>query len=105
MKSRDISNVYVAHSKSRNPLETIEEFCRSDGGVLVAVDVVEIVFDDPTLDALVIARPLKSYLPCVQMRGRVLRWCSNRPKTRSGALILHLAAEYVMGNDKMIKTG
>jgi hypothetical protein len=55
-------------------------------------------FDDPDLDALVIARPVRSTTAYVQMRGRVLRYprSKDRPKLRRGALVLHLAAKDIM---------
>jgi ankyrin repeat protein len=71
----------------------------------MAVDMVKIGFDDPNLDALVIARPISSEVGYVQMRGRVLRFPKDRsrPKVIHGALILHLAAKEIMEREEKIK--
>ena len=87
--------VFVAHSELKSAQKTIEEFIESDSGVLVAVDMVKLGFDDPNLDALVIARPMRSPVAYVQARGRVLRWpTQDCPKRRKlAALVLHMAVD------------
>jgi superfamily II DNA or RNA helicase len=95
--------IFVAHSRFTNPHEVIEEFINSRGGILVAVDMVKLGFDDPNLDALVIARPVKSDVVYVQMRGRVLRYPKDkRLKLEKGAFILHLAAEENMESEERV---
>ena len=96
--------IFVAHSRLTNPHEVIEEFINSRGGILVAVDMVKLGFDDPNLDALVIARPVKSDVVYVQMRGRVLRYPKDnrRLKLEKGAFILHLAAEEKMESEERV---
>ena len=98
--------IFVAHSRLTNPHEVIEEFISSRGGILVAVDMVKLGFDDPNLDALVIARPVKSDVVYVQMRGRVLRYpkSPDRLKLKRGAFLLHLAADGVMEDEDKVKS-
>ena len=51
----------------------LDEFKASREGILVAVNMVDIGFDDKNLEVLVLARQLKSPVSYVQLRGRVLR--------------------------------
>jgi superfamily II DNA or RNA helicase len=97
-KLRSAEHIFVAHSNVPDPHGEIERFVRSRSGFLVAVDMAKLGFDDPDLDALVIARPVRSTAAYVQMRGRVLRYprSKDRPKLRRGALVLHLAAKGIM---------
>lgn len=97
--------VFVAHSRKGEAHSEIENFVRSYKGILVAVDMVRLGFDDPDIDALVIARPVKSMVAYVQMRGRVLRYpkSTDRPKAKKGAFILHLAADDVMEAEELVK--
>jgi len=68
-----------AHYKEAEPKSTIEMFKRlEDPAVLVTVNMADIGFDDPNLDMLVIARPFRSPVSYVQVRGRVLR----KPKSK-----------------------
>ncbi|MCC6003576.1 MAG: hypothetical protein LM590_04475 [Thermofilum sp.] len=97
-KLRSAEHIFVAHSNVPNPHGEIERFVRSKSGILIAVDMAKLGFNDPDLDALVIARPVRSIAAYVQMRGRVLRYprSKDRPKLRRGALVLHLAAKDIM---------
>jgi len=100
--------VLVAHSKIRDedPLEIIDEFKRRHSGVLVAVDMVKIGFDDPNLDFLVIARPINTSVGYVQMRGRVLRWPTRDDSfkaKREYAVLIHLAAERILEKPEIIR--
>jgi superfamily II DNA or RNA helicase len=105
LRTRGVKKVFVAHSNMSDPLGAISEFVNSESGFLVAVDMVKLGFDDPDLDALVIARPLRSIVAYVQMRGRVLRYpkSEDRPKAKHGALILHLAADEVLEKDYLVR--
>jgi superfamily II DNA or RNA helicase len=100
-----VKKILIAHSNREDAQEQIEKFLDSTEGVLIAVDMVKIGFDDPNLDALVIARPISSEVGYVQMRGRVLRFPKDpsRPKVIHGALILHLAAKEIMEREEKIK--
>ena len=105
LQERGVKKVFVAHSNMTDPLGAISEFVNSESGFLVAVDMVKLGFDDPDLDALVIARPLRNIVAYVQMRGRVLRYpkSEDRPKAKHGALILHLAADEVLEKDYLVR--
>jgi superfamily II DNA or RNA helicase len=105
LRTRGVKKVFVAHSNMSDPLGAISEFVNSESGFLVAVDMVKLGFDDPDLDALVIARPLRNIVAYVQMRGRVLRYpkSEDRPKAKHGALILHLAADEVLEKDYLVR--
>jgi hypothetical protein len=105
-KLRGIGRVFVAHSRAPDPQGEIEKFVKSRAGILVAVNMVKLGFDDPDLDALVIARPTKSGVVYVQMRGRVLRYpkSPDRLKLKRGAFLLHLAADGVMEDEDKVKS-
>lgn len=100
-----VKKLYIAHSSSSDAQEQIEHFLNSKEGFLIAVDMLKIGFDDPNLDAVVIARPISSEVGYVQMRGRVLRFPTDRsrPKVIYGALVLHLAATKIMEKENIIK--
>jgi superfamily II DNA or RNA helicase len=98
------TQIFLAHSNVSDPQGEIEKFVESSAGILIAVDMVKIGFNDPNLDALIIARPVQSPVAYVQMRGRVLR-CPEDPdrlKLKHGAFILHLAAEEILEDQKKI---
>jgi len=100
------TRVFKAHSRDgEKALGEIDRFVKSSSGFLVAVDMVKLGFDDPDLDALVIARPVENMVAYVQMRGRVLRYpkSQDRPKAHRGALILHLAAKEIMEDEERIR--
>jgi hypothetical protein len=105
-KLRGIGKLFIAHSGVTDPQGEIERFAKSKAGILVAVNMVRLGFDDPDLDALVIARPTKSGVVYVQMRGRVLRYPKSfdRLKLKRGAFILHLAADDVMEDEDKVKS-
>jgi len=65
--------VRVAHYKIKEAVREIEEFRMSDEGILVTVNMADIGFDDRDLEVLVIARPIRTPIAYVQIRGRVLR--------------------------------
>ncbi|MEM2290898.1 MAG: DEAD/DEAH box helicase family protein [Candidatus Korarchaeum sp.] len=66
--------VFKAHYREPDARGLIEEFKHSaDPAILITVNMADIGFDDPDLDMLVIARPLRSPVAYVQVRGRVLR--------------------------------
>jgi superfamily II DNA or RNA helicase len=61
--------------------KNIDEFKRSDGGILVTVNMADMGFDDRNLEVLVMARRIKTPVAYVQIRGRVLRKCdTNDPR-------------------------
>ncbi len=97
--------VTLAHSSRSGSARKIEEFARSPRGVLVAVDMVKLGFDDPDLDMLVIARPTKSPVAYVQMRGRVARWpkgdCLKR--RRCCGILVHLASSKFLESTDVIR--
>jgi hypothetical protein len=105
-KLRGIGKLFIAHSGVTDPQGEIERFAKSKAGILVAVNMVRLGFDDPDLDALVIARPTKSGVVYVQMRGRVLRYPKSfdRLKLKRGAFILHLAADEMMEDEDKVKS-
>uniref|UniRef100_A0A7C1CE63 DEAD/DEAH box helicase n=1 Tax=Thermofilum adornatum TaxID=1365176 RepID=A0A7C1CE63_9CREN len=98
------TQIFLAHSNVPDPQGEIEKFVESSAGILIAVDMVKIGFNDPNLDALIIARPVQSMVAYVQMRGRVLRYPEDpdRLKLKHGAFILHLAAEEILEDQKKI---
>jgi superfamily II DNA or RNA helicase len=65
--------ISVAHYNREDHDEVIARFQKKSEGVLVTVDMARMGFDDPNLEALVIARPVGSVLSYIQIRGRVLR--------------------------------
>jgi len=71
--------VRVAHYKVDEAVEEIEKFREQDEGILVAVNMADIRFDDENLEVLAIARPVRMPIAYVQIRGRVLR----RPRNTS----------------------
>ncbi|MEM2188026.1 MAG: DEAD/DEAH box helicase family protein [Nitrososphaerota archaeon] len=71
--------VRVAHYKIPEADEEINRFREQDQGILVTVNMADIGFDDENLEVLVIARPIRTPIAYVQIRGRVLR----RPKNTS----------------------
>ena len=98
------TQIFLAHSNVSDPQGEIEKFVESSAGILIAVDMVKIGFNDPNLDALIIARPVQSMVTYVQMRGRVLRYPEDpdRLKLKHGAFILHLAAEEILEDQEKI---
>jgi len=61
--------------------KNIDEFKKSDGGILVTVNMADMGFDDRNLEVLVMARRIKTPVAYVQIRGRVLRKCdTNDPR-------------------------
>jgi len=69
--------VRVAHYKIEESLKEIKEFKEQDQGILVTVNMADMGFDDPNLEVLVIARPIRTHIGYVQIRGRVLRKPTN----------------------------
>ncbi|MEM2292323.1 MAG: DEAD/DEAH box helicase family protein [Nitrososphaerota archaeon] len=65
--------VRVAHYKVSKAEKEIDEFKKQDQGILVTVNMADIGFDDKDLEVLVIARPIRTHIAYVQIRGRVLR--------------------------------
>jgi superfamily II DNA or RNA helicase len=72
--------INCAHSKMRpfdgDAKKIIDKFKKSDGGILVTVNMADMGFDDRNLEVLVIARRIRTPVAYVQIRGRVLRKCS-----------------------------
>ena len=68
-----LENVYIIHYKVPNHERQLKSFLRSDEGILISVNMIDIGFDDRDLEVLVLARPLKSHISYIQLRGRVLR--------------------------------
>lgn len=98
--------VFIAHTKVENPQSEIKMFKNSTSGILIAVDMVKLGFDDPNLDLLVIARPVRSPVGYVQMRGRVVRWPKNKKcykYVNKHALLIHLASDRIMECEDVIK--
>ncbi|RLG16836.1 hypothetical protein DRN63_03750 [Nanoarchaeota archaeon] len=79
--------VRVAHYKVTEALDELNKFREQDEGILVTVNMADIGFDDPNLEALVIARPISTPIAYVQIRGRVLR----RPKKQDNLKALKYA--------------
>ncbi len=99
------AKVVLAHSSKSRSTKRIEEFVCSSRGVLVAVDMVKLGFDDPDLDMLVIARPTRSPVAYVQMRGRLARWprrdCLKR--RRCYGILVHLASSKFLESTDVIR--
>ncbi len=85
LKGKDVW-IQTAHYMKGLAHKTINAF-RSFGlrkqAILITVDMADIGFDDPNLEVLVLARPVRSPVAYVQLRGRILR----RP-TEEGSLKL-----------------
>lgn len=82
--------VFVAHYGVNDAHEQIREFKRVSEGVLVAVNMVDIGFDDPNLEVMILARPIRSPIAYAQLRGRVLR----RPRPAEMGNTTNLKAVY-----------
>ncbi|MGB9896061.1 MAG: DEAD/DEAH box helicase [Thermoproteota archaeon] len=65
--------ISVAHYKTSSPENVIFDFVKKKEGILVTVNMADLGFDDRNLETLVIARPVRSLLSYIQIRGRVLR--------------------------------
>ena len=87
--------VLTAHYKRKGPHEIVSMFKRKDSGILITVNMVDIGFDDPNIEVLIIARPIKNPVTYVQVRGRVLRKATdpNNLKSCKYALIIDLVGE------------
>ncbi len=76
-KIRDLCHrnnlVSVAHYNIDEAEEVLSEFRKKKEGILVTVDMAKMGFDDKNLEVLIIARPVRSPLSYIQIRGRVLR--------------------------------
>jgi superfamily II DNA or RNA helicase len=70
-----IPNSKVIHSKLKESeiQSTLDNFRADKKGVLINVDMLTTGFDDPTINMLIIARPIKSERVFIQVCGRVLR--------------------------------
>ena len=73
-----LSEVIKAHYKVENSLKKLEKFKGMNQGVLVTVRMIDIGFDDPNLEVLFIARPIRKPGSYIQVRGRVLRKPRNK---------------------------
>jgi superfamily II DNA or RNA helicase len=72
---------YKMGPSNEDAKKTIDEFKKSNGGILVTVNMADMGFDDRNLEVLVIAREIKTPVAYVQIRGRVLRKCdTNDPR-------------------------
>jgi len=90
-----VENVYIIHYKVPNHEKQLKSFLRSDDGILISVNMIDIGFDDRDLEVLVLARPLKSHISYVQLRGRVLRKpISDWNIKQNYALIIDLVDNY-----------
>ncbi len=84
--------VRVAHYKIEGSLNELEDFKKQDQGILVTVNMADMGFNDKNLEALVIARPVRTPIAYVQIRGRVLRNPNNpnNIKARRYAILIDL---------------
>lgn len=73
--SQAIKGSFVIHSKLKEAEQTtiLENFKMSKRGVLINVAMLTTGYDDPTIDMVVIARPIKSERLFIQCGGRGLR--------------------------------
>lgn len=92
--------VFIAHYGIPNAHEQVKVFKRAREGILLAVNMVDIGFDDPNLEVLILARPIRSPIAYAQLRGRVLRKpqpirgsSDTNLKTVYGAFIVDLVNE------------
>lgn len=69
--------VYLVHSRASDPMGELDKFRRSDEGILISVNMVDIGFDDKELELLVLAKQLKNPISYFQLKGRVLRKPTN----------------------------
>jgi len=95
---KDMGNIYtiVAHYKSNNPHRRIEIFKEKKSGILITVNMADIGFDDPDLEVLILARPIRNPISYVQLRGRVLRRATSQDNLKNKkeyALIVELTGE------------
>ena len=71
--------VGLAHYKAGKSRRIIREFKqKKSAAILVAVNMFDIGFDDPELEVLFIARPIRNPVTYTQIRGRVIR----RPRNK-----------------------
>lgn len=70
-----ISGSFVIHSNlsEKEQIKILEDFKYSTVGTLINVAMLTTGFDDPSVDMLIIARPIKSERLYIQVAGRVLR--------------------------------
>lgn len=70
-----IKGSFVIHSKipESEQVRILEDFKNSKIGTLINVSMLTTGFDDPTVDMLIIARPIRSVRLFIQVAGRALR--------------------------------
>ena len=92
-------DIIVVHYKvGDNPQRRLNEFKRKERGILVAVRMIDIGFDDPNLEVLFIAKPVYKEGSYLQVRGRVLRKPASNDNMKSKlgyALIVDLVGKVV----------
>lgn len=78
--SESISGSLVIHSKlsDKVQMQILEDFKNSSVGTLINVGILTTGFDDPTVDMLIIARPIGSDRLYLQVAGRSLRKYGNK---------------------------
>ncbi len=71
----------IVHSKmpEHKVKETLREFANSRDGIILNVSILTTGFDDPSVEALIFARPVKSASLYSQIAGRVLRGHNDIP--------------------------
>jgi superfamily II DNA or RNA helicase len=107
-EAEQLVDVVHYHFGDTEVRRVISQFKKMNEGVLVTVNMADIGFDDPNLEALVIARPVGSPTAYVHIRGRVLRKPKNENNFKSSryALIIDLtgAAKHEQKVEK-VETG
>lgn len=71
----NIRDSTIVHSKIKESeqMRILQEFQDSKQGTLINVNMLTTGFDDPTIDLLIIARPIRSIVTYMQVVGRALR--------------------------------
>lgn len=79
----NIRNSSIVHSKIKESeqMKILQEFQDADTGTLINVNMLTTGFDDPTIDLLIIARPIRSIVTYMQVVGRALRKHGNKHTT------------------------
>ena len=90
LESPEVVDVVHYRIRKNRSQEIIEKFTLRDSGILVSVRMVDIGFNDPNLEVLVLARPVLSPVAYAQLRGRVLRKTSlkNNIKNKLGYAVI-----------------
>ncbi len=100
--------VIAAHTRitEGDPSESIKWFKdMSEAAILVAVDMVKVGFDDRNLEALFFARPIRSPVSYVQLRGRVLRRPSEDQEGWNAKSVLGYATIVDLTGESFLEVG